>query len=582
MGRLKKDLCSINDNVLVLKKKIVNGDILTFIDSPVFFNLNNIEEYKSIFLKLKGEGKIINNNFTDSIWRLSDFDYRTKLNFKYESNSELNSAIKAFVLVLIDTNNLKLKTAKDRFSEVIHAIDSTQMFDIRFLDDYIDDLTENFASSGGIAGGVIKFLNFYKVPTGDEYIKNLSYIKDESKVRPLAHYASIVEFDFLIHNFITYANPVEKMRYYILFMWWRLTKIIPMRPGEFTLLEKYCLIKKDNDFYIKVHRSKLKNESITTNLIDVLEEIRIDKETYDIMMYYFNNANYTDDDRFFLSYKTLNSTIQDTHHQKIGYNRKLIPDYIGTHILRHLLKEFYYEIIEKRMGYKVCNKGEIKDDEIIESKVIERMAIGDTRHLAFCSMMLQGFNPLIIAQIGGHRSLSSQLHYESHLHSFVRSHVYILSKQLLQNINCKDEVVKNYFNPRKLLISKLLVKQKKIKNGVQPRSVQEGLCWNEKAPEQDCNYVSCIPCPFYTFDCKNKGVKESILDFNIQQLEENLYQQVELLKTILSNLVMQGKNYSYKDQSDLITVSKSIQTLIAQSAIAKSYHFKGMEIEYEE
>ncbi|MGR5979261.1 hypothetical protein ACT7DJ_17430 [Bacillus cereus] len=49
--------------------------------------------------------------------------------------------------------------------------------------------------------------------------------------------------------------------------------------------------------------------------------------------------------------------------------------------------------------------------------------------MAFCNMMLQGFNMLSIARIGGHKTLRQQLHYHAHLDHLAESAVHILAKK---------------------------------------------------------------------------------------------------------------------------------------------------------
>ena len=93
-----------------------------------------------------------------------------------------------------------------------------------------------------------------------------------------------------------------------------------------------------------------------------------------------------------------------------------------------MLKGFYKRIISNTYKYEVERQ----------------LNIGDTRHIAFTSLLLQGVSPIEIAMLGGHTSLSSQDHYQgnssfyddSEMIDFVSSKMYrrSISTKALKNI----------------------------------------------------------------------------------------------------------------------------------------------------
>lgn len=57
-------------------------------------------------------------------------------------------------------------------------------------------------------------------------------------------------------------------------------------------------------------------------------------------------------------------------------------------------------------------------------------------------MRLQGFNPLTIARIGGHKNLNTQQHYYNHLKEYADSYVYALTKlRFLSSFNSKGTII---------------------------------------------------------------------------------------------------------------------------------------------
>src|SRR5699024_6406548 len=78
------------------------------------------------------------------------------------------------------------------------------------------------------------------------------------------------------------------------------------------------------------------------------------------------------------------------------------------------LKNFYTKIIEDK--YKI-----FLDDS-------EKLRPNDTRHLSFISLMMQGYNPSLIQEIGGHETIERQYEYSYHPEFWVDNEIYQLKK----------------------------------------------------------------------------------------------------------------------------------------------------------
>jgi hypothetical protein len=124
----------------------------------------------------------------------------------------------------------------------------------------------------------------------------------------------------------------------------------------------------------------------------------------------------------------------------------------------------------------------------------DRLTTGDTRHYAFCNMMLQGFNMLSIARIGGHKTLRMQMHYHAHLEHFAESSVYILSQ--------------NHIKPSKHFSNTSLNKEVEIRSKVLDKKdfthlyeVEHGYCTDHPSR---CKVGDCRFCEFYFFSPVNK------------------------------------------------------------------------------
>ncbi|BCD15390.1 hypothetical protein [Bacillus cereus] len=77
--------------------------------------------------------------------------------------------------------------------------------------------------------------------------------------------------------------------------------------------------------------------------------------------------------------------------------------------------EIFYRAIERVYDFKVEQEYQLRPN--------------DTRHLAFMSLMMQGYSPVEIARLGGHKTIQTQVHYSSHKEYWVDSEVFKLMKK---------------------------------------------------------------------------------------------------------------------------------------------------------
>ena len=81
-----------------------------------------------------------------------------------------------------------------------------------------------------------------------------------------------------------------------------------------------------------------------------------------------------------------------------------------------------------KYGYNLVeNREEITEENEHNTLIKLKLGIHQTFHF-FVSMMLQGFNPLTIAQIGGHETLIAQNQYIGHLDEFIDAHSLMLAR----------------------------------------------------------------------------------------------------------------------------------------------------------
>lgn len=326
------------------------------------------------------------------------------------------------------------KDAVYKYNNLISFITETNNFSDDFIDEenglgikwYFDSMNVEDQVLHSKAYAVLDFI--YSVEdyflqrhgvVGTVYIENIrSYMKglNIKKIpRELPKTRDILLFDHYIKKFFYNDDTVEeddKLYFYPILLWWKITNIIPMRPSEFCFkIPRDCLIKENNDYYLKIGRIK-QNANAKRRLLPVLDRLKITKDIYKLIYDYINK---TDIEKYghtdtLISYRVLESLKQN---DEKGGNEKINKDRFSLNILDSLLKKFYSRIIE---------------DKYEEYSIKRMVKPGDTRHFAFTSLLLQGIAPPYIAIMGGHRCLST-------LDNYTCSSSYYADSEIVKYVN---------------------------------------------------------------------------------------------------------------------------------------------------
>lgn len=572
---------------LMIKEKKKKDDHVTIVPKQLSYNYENIDEFKIICNKAINENKIEKCSFTDNTWIALQFNRRVSLTFPYETNKEVNNALKCYVISVLCIGNNTALDVQRKLKAIIKAIDLTNNFNIDYLgefDNYLEDISgSQVCKHFKIA--VEQFLEFYEPQNFEQYLESTTNISNIlSKTRTIATYASAIEFDYLLQDYIaSCSDERSKKEYYPILVWWRLTKILPLRPSELLKTKKDCLVDKDEKYYFKPYRTTIKGgkNAEVNRRIPILDKVRIDKELYDLLIDYRDNyTNYKDNDKYFISYNALyESSELSEGPKKNNYNNKIEKDFVTLTALSRKLDKFYRDIIGGFYKYEVIEKDSVPINEM-SNNMIERITLGDTRHYAFTSLMLQGFDVLSIAQLGGHTNLFSQQAYVGHLDKLVKGHVYTLSKKIKSDINRKEMIVENYFNPRAQYKSQKIIADRQHQKGIVPKQTEYGLCWNDwdaPNPYKNCNNIDCINCDYHFIDLSkfNKEKEKEILQKQKEKAENELEHKVKILKMLICNTKKFDIEQNTLGKSvEHVTVSNAIKDCIVKTAVAVAYNEK--------
>lgn len=536
----------------------------------VKFNINDVLIYKNYFEELKKDGVFSQEvNFEDHCWMGMYDDLLRTLNFKeYQYNKKLYYSLKFYVLILLYSKKMTLLVTQHALSSIIKCWKITNGFQNKYICNFQEYLEEsNEFSLKSLRTAIYTYLSFIEKDNEfEEYFIELSTIPSNIKgqTRILPNYKSIVEFDTIINDFFVNGDKSLKLKYYPIILWWKLTSVIPIRPNEFLKLKRECCYQFNNVYFLKVPRSKSKPSILSANrVVEVEDELRVTEEIFTLIEdFKLNFYNYND--KFLFSHNTFLGISQNINHlkQRTNQEKVRIDDF------RRLLQEFYLIIVEEEYQYNPIKMG----SSIIGKNDIEMLQPGDTRHLAFCSMMLQGFNPLTIAQMGGHKTLYAQNHYMNHLSEFCDAYTLMLTNYLKLSLNRpSNENLDILFSKDKRELA-----FRRFNTNVQPKSIEKGLCYSAHFPN------SCIPdcyrCPYFKIDYSKLTHSDIIeLQNKINRVDEEIKVKLNFLKTIYNNMCKRTRNYEVLFASNELQIteiereSASMNDLMMQQAILKSH-----------
>ena len=164
--------------------------------------------------------------------------------------------------------------------------------------------------------------------------------------RQLADFKSYLRFNEVIDAFWLCADAPQKLFYFPLYFWWKLTAILPLRPMELLLTPRDCLRVCNEESILTVRRSKLKGNF---NKVDY----RIAND-YMLKEYTINTGLAYEVERYIAMTENMNRTelgtlfAQEPHFKYTGFNGHIHNRYYTYQMLTTCLRYFYEENIHNQ------------------------------------------------------------------------------------------------------------------------------------------------------------------------------------------------------------------------------------------
>ena len=531
---------------------------------------------------------VTNGKFEDDLWvvdealnnqyRYIDFSELKVLKFKGVNKDDI-LVIKYWVASkLLDSfdnskGNASYGSACSKYKDLLSFIKETNNFSDDFIDEknglgikwYFDSMNVKDKTLYEKAYAVLDFVysvEDYFLQRHDEvgtvYLENIhSYINSltiERKSRELPRTRDILLLDHYIKKFFYNDDTVkedDKLLYYPILLWWKITNIIPMRPSEFcTKIPRDCLIKDDDNFYLKIGRIK-QRANFKRRLLPVLDRLKITKDIYELIQDYIDK---TDIEKYGNSDTLISYRVVELFNVSKGVE-KINKDKFSINILDILLKKFYSNIIR--------NKYE-------ESSIKREVNLGDTRHFAFTSLLLQGIAPPYIAIMGGHRCLST-------LDNYTCSTSYYADSEIVKYVNAmmvksKENIVDNETIME--IVSKMPLKCPKDIDLCIPM-YDVGFCMANFSEDGYCceDETYCFKCSKWWCEPSLSNAKQIIEKVKNEEIKprRQLYEQnVEFLLNLFENVGLEFVNgdlvVNEDDYRDLKRMALNIRSDIESMA----------------
>ena len=410
-------------------------------------------------------------------------------------------------------NKCSLKEV-DTFFNSIKSDDTkkrTAVLLIDFLEYGLDKISESNKEIYSQYLGQIKII--------DNYLKLKINVRKLSSGKNIYHFANYVDLFFNDKS----ADEDLKLYYAPVFLWWKITTIIPMRPSEFcTGIKRDCLVLENGNYYLNIKRIKFK-PSVNYKRLPTFNKIMINKEIYDIVRSYMNITEKYGESKTLISYRALLAFREKLSQKyKLSYEIssnavKTDLDAFSSTIFTKLLKSFHNNIIK---GYF--------NDEVM----IENIKPGDTRHIAFTSLVLQGYSPVDIAILGGHNTLKTLDSYTS------TANIYLDMETLTLSRNAKVAPIIERQKILDIVMSKPIECSKDINNcrTAYINDFPMGYCTGEfNADSYPCEDLECYNCSkWWCFPSKESYIDiENILDNNDDNSSNKIKRSSDFIKILL-------------------------------------------------
>lgn len=552
------------------------------------FNKDELVQYQEKFEILQDDGIIKSTSeFLDHQWNVMGREYYRSLDFtEIEYNKELYFSLKCYVIVQLYDRKISPDSMFEGFHCILNIITLTSCYDKRKLLEFEEWKLEKESSKISLDRYKVYnlgFLYFNPINDASNYIPLFESIQGANwnAIREIPTYEEFVRFDFLINDFMIKAKKYMRSKYYPIFIWWKLSTIIPIRPIELVTIKNNDIRydAKEEKYYLtkgKRKQSPSKKEK-GKHHVAIPHEIQINKEVFEIIEDYRKITNSENEEYLFHLSHHYEHLKMPNRSSFINRGETIIhANHRTTTLMTKLLDSFFDEVIQDGMGINIVNSRDELDLEI-PHKTITRFNLMDTRHFAICSMMMQGFSELTIAQMAGHNKIETQSAYASHIDDFQRSYSNLLAKDIQRSMtNLNTSGFEHFTFRQKQILSYWNSDYSKEKK------IDYGYCQSKNFP-YECFEDDCIFCNKIHIDLSNlTNIEQSELANKITKIQDEIQIKLNFIKKYYQSAYRKKEaefDNNEKNSKDLERNSANLAILLNRKAMLEAHLAKKKEVQ---
>ena len=410
----------------------------TFTVIPMLEDIS-IDEARNLFFSYKNQGIVKYGLFDDDLWILSDEYANKRFDFVIENytafgkvigvtETEYKSYMKAFLVFNLGT--LALTALQSILHAMKHCFFTNNMTEnlLKLSQQWTIHYLSEFFSLFSNKDDEIAYQEFLEKVEDAEDMANVAMCS--GKQRCLANFESYFRFNDILDDYWNNTtDEEEKLFFFPVWFWWHISAIIPMRPREVCLTPRKCLKTVNGDTHLIVRKNKIKGSNKT-------KSYKIEKDYKTVS--YAIPENIEKEIRWYLektescSNTELNTlfTTEPHYHmwERVTPHNSRYFTYINY---KTCLRYFYDLIIKERYGYDVIDITDRMTHSLQENE-IERIHLGDTRHLAMINMISEGATPVVAMLLAGHDNIETSAHYFSNITELIECKTYRQFKKQLK------------------------------------------------------------------------------------------------------------------------------------------------------
>lgn len=294
------------------------------------------------------------------------------------------------------------------------------------------------------------------------------YGTKQKQQRTLASCKTYILFDHYLTQWWEHATSEDRIRFFPVYFWWKVTAILPLRPTECVLTPRDCIRKDRNRYYLTVRRTQLKGtKQAETYYLDQdyrKAEYPVPEELGTIIEQYILKTQAV----YESSIDTLFCKATQFSSLGIKINQN---GYYSYSNLRQCLNHFYDDVLVGQFGLTISDTYDPQSSQ----HTIGHVNLGDTRHIAMVSLMVSGGSPSACCALADHEGIDISSNYYTNIESFLD----VVSRERYRIYKAENEQSSDNPTTEKLLsIDKSL-------------PINGGYCQSNLAKHGDFSHCAC-------------------------------------------------------------------------------------------